>query len=82
MHVTIGIGPYIIKPQGNRPDGRVLIDVQRVDVADGHDHSVGQKVTIDIDGLFDNEQVEIVEPERDPKLWVWVDEGLKQWRRR
>ena len=50
-HVSIDIGSYTIQPH-ELPDGRVEIEVSRMDTLDAHDHPVGPHVTIDVGSLF------------------------------
>ena len=54
MFVEIRIGEYIIQPHPV-PDGRVFVEIQRIDAADSHDHPVGPEKTIDLDQLFKDE---------------------------
>lgn len=52
IDVEITIGPYIIRPEGNRPDGRVFIKIMRADDADAYGHPFGQERVVDVDSLF------------------------------
>ena len=54
-NVEIRIGPYIIRPQGNRPDGRVFVEIRRVEGKDDHDHPVGPVKILDVDWLFETD---------------------------
>ena len=51
-NLEITIGPYLIRPIGNRPDGRVFIEIMRVTGKDAHDHTVGETIDVDVDQLF------------------------------
>lgn len=51
IHVELRIGPYIITPLV--VDGRVLIDVLKIEEMDSHDHPVGETRTVDVDKLFE-----------------------------
>ena len=57
INVTVSTGSYIIEPRGNRPDGRVFIDIQRVDWLDDHDHPTGPRVVVDVDELFKDQVI-------------------------
>ena len=51
VDVEISIARYIIRPHPTN-DGRVFVEVQRVDDRDGHDHPVGPALVIDLDSYF------------------------------
>ena len=51
MSVEISIGCYVIRPHPV-PDGRVFVEVQRLDDQDAHDHWHGPSLVLDLDQLF------------------------------
>lgn len=56
VDVVISVGPYELAFT-QRPDGRSIIEVHRIDTVDEHDHPHGPSKTIDLDALFADEKI-------------------------
>ena len=53
--VSVDIGKYCIQPHPTL-DGRVFVEIQRMDGMDAHGHPITTGKTIDLDELFAEEQ--------------------------